>query len=129
MGRRLVLVRRNRQGFTLIEVLGAMVIFSVGVLMIMSMTTSLSSRFRSNTLRTNIAIVGQVRLDSIAALQYDSVAVGSAVDTLTISNETYTCTMTITQTDPVSRTVQVSLDPLDGTGPRFDGTVYVVRVW
>jgi hypothetical protein len=106
-----------------------MVIFSVGVLMIMSLTTSLSSRFQSNTLRTTLSIVGQGRLDSIAALEYDSVSVGSAMDTLNVSNETYTCTMTVTQTDPVSRTVQVSLDPLDGTGPRFDGTVYVARIW
>ena len=106
-----------------------MVIFSVGVLMITSMTTSLSARFQSNTLRTHLTIVGQERLDSIAVLEYDSVSVGSAMDTLTISHETYTCTMTVTQTDPVSRMVQVSLDPLDGTGPLFDGTVYVVRVW
>jgi beta-xylosidase len=106
-----------------------MMIFSVGVLMIMSMTTSLSSRFQSNTLRTNLSIVGQTRLDSIAALDFDSVSVGSVADSITVSNEAYWCTITVTQTDPVSRTVQVSLDPADGTGPLFDGTVYVSRIW
>lgn len=119
---------KNR-GFTLIEVLGAMVIFSVGVLMITSMTTSLSGRFQSNTLRTNLSIVGQGRLDSISAVEYDSVSVGTSSGTLTISNEPYTCTMTVTQTDPVSRTVQVFLSPVDGSGPLFNGTVYVARRW
>ena len=119
----------RKAGFTLIEVMGAMVIFSIGVLMVMNMTTSLTNRYQSNTLRTNLSIVGQGRLDSIGALEYESVSVGNVMDTLTVSNETYTCTIAVSQTDPVSRTVEVSLAPLDGIGPRFDGTVYVVRVW
>lgn len=113
----------------MIEVMGAMVIFSVGVLMILSMTTSLAARFQSNTLRTNLAIVGQGKLDSIAVLDYDSVSVGEATHQFVLNNQAYTCTMTTSQPDPVSRMVQVSLDPTDGTGPVFDGTVYVARVW
>ena len=95
----------------------------------MSMTTSLSGRYQANTLTTNISIAGQTRLDSLAVLEYEDVSVGVVSDTMTISNELYTCTITVTQTDPVSRTVQVSLDPSDGVGPVFDGTTYVARVW
>ena len=119
----------RRRGVTLIEVMGAMGIFSFGVLMVMSMTTSLSGRYQANTLTTNISIAGQTRLDSLAVLEYEDVSVGVVSDTMTISNELYTCTITVTQTDPVSRTVQVSLDPSDGVGPVFDGTTYVARVW
>jgi len=121
--------RRSGAGFTLIEVIGALMVFSVGVLMVMSMTSSLTTRFHVNTVRTNLAIVGQQRLDSIAALPYDSVSVGNAADTLTISNESYTCTIVVTQTRPTGRTVEVALSPSDGTGPLFEGTVYVVRNW
>jgi len=119
--------RNARSAFTLIEVLGALIVFSVGVLMVMSMTSSLNTLYHVNSVRTNLAIVGQQRLDSIAALEYDSVSVGSVADTMTISNEAYTCTMTVTQTVPTGRTVQVSLVPTDGLGPAFEGTVYIVR--
>jgi Tfp pilus assembly protein PilV len=108
---------------------GALVVFSMGVLMVASMTSSLSQRFRDSSMRTAVAIVGQQRLDSLAILDYDSLSVGTTTNTIPVLNEVYGYTIRVTQENVVTREVQVELDPSDGSGPRFDGIVYVGRSW
>jgi prepilin-type N-terminal cleavage/methylation domain-containing protein len=119
----------SRSGFTLIEVMGALVVFSVAVLMATSLTTSLAARMRYSAMRSEITSHAQSGLDSIAILPYDSVDVGSVEETLVIQGSTYRKTLTVLQIEPRVREVQVSLAPLAPPGPQYQVVTYVVAPW
>jgi prepilin-type N-terminal cleavage/methylation domain-containing protein len=118
-----------RRGFTLIEVIGALVVFSLAVLMATSLTTALAVQMRYSSIRSEIASHAQSRLDSIAILPYDSVDVGSIADTLVIQGSAYRNTLTVLQLDPRIREVQVSLAPVVPPGPQYRVVTYVVAPW
>jgi prepilin-type N-terminal cleavage/methylation domain-containing protein len=118
-----------RRGFTLIEVLGALVVFSVGVLMVTSMTSSLSERMRYASLRTAVTIVGQERLDSLALVDYDSASPGVTTGRMTVLGEAYDCRIAVSQDGVVTRRVRIDLDPVDGSGPTFEGVTVLGRSW
>jgi prepilin-type N-terminal cleavage/methylation domain-containing protein len=119
----------ERSGFTLIEVLGALVVFSLAVLMATSLTSALALQMRYSSIRSELASRAQNRLDSLAILPYDSVDVGSIADTLLIQGSAYRNTLTILQLEPRVREVQVSLAPLSPPGPQFRVVTYVVAPW
>ena len=70
-------LRVSAGGFTLIEVIGALVIFSVGVLMVVSLTGTLSLRMESAAIRSELSVMGQERLDSLEVMDYDALAVST----------------------------------------------------
>jgi prepilin-type N-terminal cleavage/methylation domain-containing protein len=119
----------QRSGFTLIEVLGALVVFSLAVLMATSLTSALAVQMRYSSIRSELASRAQSRLDSVAILPYDSVDVGSLADTLLIQGSAYRHTLTVLQLEPRIREVQVSLAPLSPPGPQFRVVTYVVAPW
>jgi Tfp pilus assembly protein PilV len=126
-----VLRRRPRDGgFTLIEVVGALVVFSMGVIMLLSITRALSQRMEWSALNSLITAEGQERLDSLDVLSYGSLAVGSDVDTLSIRGISYRQTQTITQYTALVRRAVVTIEPL-GTadGPSFTATIYASDAW
>ena len=74
-------LRASAGGFTLIEVIGALVIFSAGVLMVMSLTGTLSLRMERAAIRSELAVRGQERLDSLEILDYSALTVGTTFAT------------------------------------------------
>ena len=86
-----------RAGFTLIEVIGALLIFSVGVIMLLQLTTSLSRQLEYAAINSLITVEGQERLDSLGALAYSSLTVATNEATLTIRGVAYSRTESITQ--------------------------------
>ena len=121
--------RRARGGFTLIEVVGALVVFSVGVIMLLQITSSLAARLEWSALNSLVAAEGQERLDSLDAVAYGSLAVGSDVDTLTFRGVAYRRMQTVTQFTTLVRAAQVVLEPVDGDGPTFEGNVLSTAGW
>src|SRR5688572_16634773 len=122
--------RRTDGGFTLIEVVGALVVFSMGVIMLLSITRALSQRLEWSALNSLITAEGQERVDSLDAIGYSSLAVGSDVDTLSIRGVSYRQTQTITQYTALVRKAVVTLEPLgSGDGPSFSATLYASDVW
>jgi prepilin-type N-terminal cleavage/methylation domain-containing protein len=119
----------DRNGFTLIEVLGALVVFSLAVLMATSLTSALAVQMRYSSIRSELASRAQSALDSVAILPYDSVDVGNTQDTVLIQGSAYRHTLTILQLQPRIREVQVSLAPLSPPGPQFRVVTYVVAPW
>jgi prepilin-type N-terminal cleavage/methylation domain-containing protein len=114
-----------RAGFTLIEVIAALVIFAGGVLAVTRISVSLSERLRYAGLRSEVAFETQQLLDSLSAVDYDSVSIGSWVDSLSIQGLTYLSTVTVTQTGVRVRGIQVTTSPASGRGVTFTGTTYV----
>ena len=76
----------GRGGFTLIEVVGALVIFSAGVLGIMRVGSSLTTQLRYSGARSEIVVLANERLDSIESAPFDSITAGTTQDTVTVRN-------------------------------------------
>jgi Tfp pilus assembly protein PilV len=117
-------------GFTLIEVMGALLVFSAGLIMLLSITRSLSQRLEWAALNSLITAEGQERLDSLDAVTYPSLAVGSDVDTLTLRGVSYRRTQTITQFTALVRRAVVTIEPLGAAaGPTFEATIFSAGEW
>ena len=124
-------MRRSRRkgGFTLIEVMAALVVFSLGVLSVVQITGVLSTLLERAGLRSEIVVVGQARLDSLELIPYTSLTLGSTVDTLQLRGTEFVCTTTVTQPSVLLRQIDFSLVPGTPPGPSFSGSTYVRLEW
>lgn len=119
----------RRNGFTLIEVMGALVIFSVGILMVMQVGGALSTQIRYAGTRSEIVVLANERLDSIEALPFASVTGGVLEDTLIVQGWSYARKATVTMLTPVLARVEVELFRVDSAGPTHVVTSYTSAAW
>ena len=119
----------RKGGFTLIEVMGALVVFSLGVLSVVQITGVLSALLERAGLRSEVVVVGQARLDSLELIPYASLALGATVDTLQLRGTEFICTTTITQPSLLLRRIDFSVVPGTPPGPSFSGSTYVRLDW
>jgi prepilin-type N-terminal cleavage/methylation domain-containing protein len=119
-----------RAGFTLIEVIGALVIFSVGVLMVLSLAGSLSRQMDWAAVTSELVVRAQERLDSLEAVPFSSLTPGSSEETLRIRGDTYASTVSVTSVTDLMYRLDVSIGPTDGAdGPSYAVTSYQVSSW
>ena len=124
------LQRNGRDGFTLIEVVGALLIFSIGVLLAGYLSNALTTLARDSTLRSEVTAIGQQTLDSLSALPYSTLPDGTAVENqVTIEGRTYTRSWTVTQLGLRSRQVLVEVESPVADGPTFSRIVYLSEFW
>jgi prepilin-type N-terminal cleavage/methylation domain-containing protein len=117
-------------GFTLIEVIAALVIFSAGVLMVLDLTRSLSREMRYAATTSELVVRAQERLDSLESLSFDSLTVGTVGDTLTIEGVAYQRTVTISSVTGLLYQLDVTLSPVTaGDGPSYATTSYSAAHW
>jgi prepilin-type N-terminal cleavage/methylation domain-containing protein len=127
--------RSRPSGFTLIEVIAALVVFSTAVLMATSLTAGLTTQMRFSALRSQVAARAVHRLDSMAVLPYDSVPVSVSLSTYSIQGQMYRDSLKVVQFAPRIREVQVSLSPVSScpptcpAGPRYRVVTYLVKPW
>ena len=119
----------RRSGFTLIEVMGALVIFSVGILMVMQVGGALTTQIRYAGTRSEIVVLANERLDSIEALPFASVTGGVSEDTLIVQGWSYARKATVTMLTPVLARVEVELFRVDSAGPYHVVTSYTSAAW
>jgi prepilin-type N-terminal cleavage/methylation domain-containing protein len=121
---------RPDAGFTLIEVIGALMIFSMGVLMVVQMSGALGVRMRYAGARSELVVYANERLDSLSAEAFTALAVGSTNSTLVSEGTSYQSTVTITLMTPVLKRIVVSIAPVGGAdGPSHSVTSYASAVW
>lgn len=114
----------------MIEVIGALVIFSVGVIMVLQLSTSLSARMEYAAKTSEVVARAQERLDSLEALPFASLSLGSDVDTLSVRGVGYLLTSTITAVTGILYQVDVTLAPsVAGGGPTYSTTSYAAAEW
>lgn len=119
-----------RRGFTLIEVTAALVIFSVGVLMVLQLTGALTAQMEYAATASELVVRSEERLDSLESLPFASLTLGTKLDTLTVHGVAYTRTVAVTQVTGLLYQLQVSLGRLDGgAGPSFTVTSYAAAQW
>jgi len=119
----------TRGGFTLIEVVGAFVIFAVGVLMVIRLTSAGGVQMRYAGIASELAVRAAERLDSLEAEPLAALTMGTHTDTLTVSGLAYARTVTLTRITPLLARVEVALVPTGGQGPTFSGTTFVSERW
>ena len=121
--------RPSRAGFTLIEVIGAIVIFSVGVIMVLQVTSGLSRRTEYAAVNSVINVMGQQRIDSVSVLAYDLVPVASTTDTVTVRGIPYRRYLTVTQFSPLVKKVDFELSPVAAGWPTYDASTFLGGSW
>jgi prepilin-type N-terminal cleavage/methylation domain-containing protein len=120
----------SRHGFTLIEVIGALLIFSMGVLMVVQVSGALGFRMRYAGARSEIVVLANERLDSLAAEAFAALSSGTALDTLDAEGMTFASTVTVSSVTPLLKRVDVAIAPLNGgDGPSHSVTGYVSEAW
>ena len=119
----------QERGFTLIEVMGALVVFSLGVLMMVQLTGVLSELLERAGLRSEMAVIGQAKLDSLELIPYTSLVLGVTVDTAQLRGTKLVWKTTTTQPSVLLRQVNLSVVPSTPPGPTFSGETYVPLVW
>lgn len=117
------------RGFTLIEVIGALVIFSLGVLMVIQVSGALGTQMRYAGARSELAVHANQRLDSLEAEPFASVGAGTSNYTVSIQGVDYQCTVTVAALSPLLKRLDVSLAPVSGSGPSHAVTSYISASW
>ena len=121
--------RFSADGFTLIEVIGALVVFSMGVLAVVLMSGTLTTSMERAALRSELAFLGQARLDSLELVDYTSLTVGTTTTYTTMRGQTYEWTVIVSDSTAVMRHVEVTATSSGGSGPSFGGSAFVDRSW
>jgi prepilin-type N-terminal cleavage/methylation domain-containing protein len=116
-------------GFTLIEVIGALLIFSMGVLMVIQVSGAMGYRMRYAGARSEIVALAQERLDSLDATPFASLTPGTTTATLTIEGIAFQRSVTITNVSPVLRRIDVAFTPTGGEGPTHTVSSYASAIW
>ena len=119
----------SADGFTLIEVIGALVVFSLGVLAVMNLTGTLSVTMERAALRSELAVVGQERLDSLELVDYTNLSVGTTTSSAASRGETYPWNVIVSDSTALVRHGAVTGTPSSGSGPSFGGSAFVYRSW
>ncbi len=122
-------LRASAGGFTLIEVIGALVIFSAGVLIVMNLTGTLSLRMERAAIRSELTVRGQERLDSLEILDYSALTVGTTFAITEVRGSTFYWLVTVSDSTALARHAKVWLLPASGSGPSFTGSTFVTRSW
>jgi prepilin-type N-terminal cleavage/methylation domain-containing protein len=119
----------SKRGFTLIEVLGALLIFSLGVLMVLNLTGALATQINRAGLRTQVASTVQNRLDSLQLVPYDSLIVGTVADTLHLYGRVFDRSHRILQASALVKEIEVTVEAEDGDGPSLTASTFVTLSW
>lgn len=120
----------SESGFTLIEVMGALLIFAMGVLIAMELSDALAAQVERAAVRSEVVTSAQERLDSLDRLPYDSLDVGTRIDSLIIRGRRYVCSTVVQDYGSRVRSLEVTVAPV-GTGgwPSQSLSSYVYDPW
>lgn len=117
-------------GFTLIEVIAALLIFSVGVLMVIQVSGALTQQMQYAARSSEIVALAHERLDSLEATPFDSLASTAELDTLTVDGVPYIRTLFVTPITGMLKQLHVTLYPVvTGAGPVYSVTSYTSSEW
>jgi len=113
----------GNQGFTLIEVLVAIVILSIGIIALTSMQTAGIKGNATANILTVGGNWGATKIEQIFAMDYDELENGSS----TSANGNYQITWTVTEDYPMpdTKSVDISVSGKDGNENRSVDITYI----
>ena len=120
-------------GFTLIEVIGALLIFVMGVLMVMRLSAALSTQLQYSGVASELVVIAHEQIDSLAATPFDSLEANTErVDFKVGAGEIeYTKTVTVSWVNPLLYRIDVDVSLKDtlAWGPSYSVTTYSAGAW
>lgn len=119
----------GRAGFTLVEVMVAIVMLSFGVLSLARITSGLALELRRAGSQTAVVAAAQTGLETAEVRDFASVAVGATADTVTIRGRAFVRTVRVTAPGARVKRVDVTVAPLVPPGPTYTLTSYVHNRW
>jgi len=119
----------DRGGFTLIEVMAALVIFTVGVIGALQLSDGLGERLYRAGLRTRVVETAHEQIDSLRAAGYATLAVGASSSNVTLANRSYRIDRDISQYSPLLKRIAVSVVPTGGAGPTHSTFSFLATEW
>lgn len=125
-------MRNEAAGFTLIEVVAALLVFAAGVLAALNLAGSLAEQVKASALRSEVVALAQERIEELERLPYDSLLVGLGTDDqdLTVQGLSYTRTTVISLFNPRTVALEVTVAP-DGSvsAPSQTFISYAYEAW
>ncbi len=120
-------------GFTLIEVMAALLIFVMGVLMVMNLGSALTTQLEYSGITSEIVVVAHEQLDSLAATPFDSLQAQTVEEDFPVGQQEieYTKTVTVSLVNPLLYKIEVdvSLTDASASGPSYSVTTYTAGAW
>ena len=98
---------RDRRGFTLIEIMVAIVMLAFGVLASASLTAALMASNRGVTNRTRATETLRLKVEDLQSERYAQIRNGN--DTATVGGVTFNRSWTVTANSPVTNTKTVTM--------------------
>ena len=116
-------------GFTLIEVVGAVLLFSVALLMVIQLSASVGEQLDRAAISVEIVSLARERMDSLESVAFDSLTVGADSDTMAVRGRSYSRAWSVSLYSPILKELSVSLSPVGGTGPSYSTASYKAGTW
>ncbi len=98
--------------------------------MVIGLSESLSRSMSYAAATSEIIVLANERLDSLQSEPFDSLAVGSSSDTLSVRGITYDRVVTVTSITALLKQIDVSFTPTSsGSYPHYSATSYLASGW
>ena len=95
-------------GFTLVEVMVALIILAVGALALTQLSLSVALLMQQSSAKTELIALAENRLESVQARAYAALNPGTEQDTVSVRGRPFVRRVTITA--PNARTRQIAID-------------------
>lgn len=118
-----------RRGFTLIEVMAALIIFGSIVTLLLRGTSALSQATVISEHHARAAHLARTTADTLSGRGYMALSPGTSMDTIAMGSHALLLTSTVSDEGPRLRVVTVSLRALEGERAYGVATGYAVRPW
>ncbi len=122
-----------RGGFTLIEVMGALLIFVMGVLMVLGLIGVLTTQLERSGMTSELFVIAHERIDALVATPFDSLVVTTDEVVIKVGplEIDYTMTVSVSPLNPLLYQIDVDLSLQDtlALGPSYSVTTYSAGSW
>ena len=120
-------------GFTLIEVIGALLIFVMGVLMVMRLSAVSSTQLQYSGVASELVVIAHEQIDSLAATPFDLLEAKTEKNDFKVGagEIEYTKTVTVSLLNPLLYRIDVDVSLKDtlAWGPGYSVTTYSAGAW
>lgn len=119
----------SRAGFTLIEVVGALLIFSVALGAVIQFSGALGRQLEYAAVTTEITSLARQKVDSLEDVGFSGVVTGGSGDQLSVQGRTYDRSWSVSAVHPLLYEINVSVTPSTGSGPSVTLESYLTGSW
>ena len=120
-------------GFTLIEVMGALLIFVAGVLMVLKLSSTLTIQLDYSGIASELVVVAHEQIDSLVAMPFDSLEAKTEQNDFKVGamEIEYTKTVSVSLVNPLLYRIDVDVSLKDtlSWGPSYAVTTYSAGSW